>query len=119
MAEFRLDSHRLQTANQLAIAAQEGDVIYNTTTSRLQMYQGFGWEDVNGNVDASEGTSNFNNVNIAGNLTITGTTTNVETTNTNITDNVITLNKGEAGAGVTLTTSGIEIDRGSSAIIDH
>ena len=109
---FRFSS--TTTALQLAIGAQEGDVIYNTTTSRLQMYQGFGWEDVNGNVDASEGTSNFNNVNIAGNLTITGTTTNVETTNTNITDNVITLNKGEAGAGVTLTTSGIEIERGTS-----
>ena len=110
---FRFSS--TTTANQLAIAAQEGDVIYNTTTSRLQMYQGFGWEDVNGNVDASEGTSNFNNVNIAGNLTVTGTTTNIETTNTNITDNVITLNKGEAGAGVTLTTSGIEIERGTEA----
>ena len=108
---FRFSS--TTTADQLAIAAQEGDVIYNTTTSRLQMWQGFGWEDVNGNVDASEGTSNFNNVNIAGNLTITGTTTNVETTNTNITDNVITLNKGEAGAGVTLGTSGIEIERGT------
>ena len=51
---------------------------------------------------------------IAGNLTVTGTTTNVETTNTNITDNVITLNQGELGAGVTLTTSGIEIERGTS-----
>ena len=108
---FRFSS--TTTANQLAIAAQEGDVIYNTTTSRLQMYQGATWKDVNGNVDATAGTSNFNNVVVAGNLTITGTTTNVETTNTNITDNVITLNKGETGAGVTLGTSGIEIERGT------
>ena len=100
---------------QLAIGAQEGDVIYNTTTSRLQMYQGSAWRDVNGNVVATTGTSNFNDVVIAGDLTITGTTTSIETTNTDITDNVITLNKGETGAGVTLTTSGIEIERGSSA----
>ena len=109
---FRL-AH-LSAAEILLVIALEGDVIYNTTTSRLQMYQGATWKDVNGNVDATVGTSNFNDVVIAGDLTITGTTTNVETTNTNITDNVITLNKGEAGAGVTLTTSGIEIERGTS-----
>lgn len=110
---FRLAS--TTTSEQLAIAAQEGDLIYNTTTSRLQMYQGSAWKDVNGNVEATAGTSNFNNVVIAGNLTVTGTTTNVETTNTNITDNTITLNKGELGAGVTNTTSGIEIDRGTES----
>ena len=109
---FRFSS--TTTALQLAIGAQEGDVIYNTTTSRLQMYQGSAWKDVNGNVEATAGTSNFNDVVIAGDLTVTGTTTSIETTNTDITDNVITLNKGELGAGVTLTTSGIEIERGTS-----
>ena len=108
---FRFSS--TTTANQLAIAAEEGDVIYNTTTSRLQMYQGSAWKDVNGNVEATAGTSNFNDVVIAGNLTITGDATQLETTNTAITDNVIILNQGEAGAGVTLGTSGIEIERGT------
>jgi len=101
--------------NQLAIGAQEGDVIYNTTTSRLQMYQGGVWKDVNGNVEATTGVSNFNDVTIAGNLTVQGTTTTVDTDNTTIKDNVIVLNNGEAGAGVTAGTSGIEIDRGSEA----
>ena len=110
---FRVSS--TTAALQLAIGAQEGDVIYNTTTSRLQMYQGGAWKDVNGNVEATTGTSNFNDVVIAGNLTVTGTTTNVETTNTTITDNIIVLNNGEIGAGVTATTSGIEIDRGSES----
>ena len=103
------------TALQLAIGAQEGDVIYNTTSSRLQMYQGGAWKDVNGNVEATTGTSNFNDVTIAGNLIVQGTTTSIETTNTTITDNVITLNQGEVGAGVTAGTSGIEVDRGSEA----
>ena len=108
---FRFAS--VTTAEQLAIGAQEGDVIYNTTTSRLQMYQGSAWKDVNGNVEATTGTSNFNDVVVTGNLTVSGTTTTVNTTNTTISDNVIVLNSGESGAGVTNTTAGIEIDRGA------
>jgi len=50
---------------------------------------------------------------ITGSLTVLGTTTSLETTNTQINDNVIVLNKGESSAGVTLGTSGLEIDRGS------
>jgi hypothetical protein len=54
------------------------------------------------------------NVTILGNLTVTGTQTTVASTNTAVDDNIITLNKGEAGAGVTAVYAGIEIDRGSS-----
>ena len=53
-------------------------------------------------------------VTIDGNLTVTGTTTAVESTNTTITDNIIVLNQDEVGAGVTLGTAGIEIDRGTA-----
>jgi hypothetical protein len=52
---------------------------------------------------------------ITGSLTVLGTTTSLETTNTQISDNIIVLNKGEDGAGVTLGASGLEIDRGSVA----
>jgi flagellin-like hook-associated protein FlgL len=51
---------------------------------------------------------------VTGNLAVTGTTTSVNSTNTSITDNIVTLNKGETGAGVTAVYSGIEIDRGIS-----
>lgn len=55
------------------------------------------------------------NVNITGNLVVAGTTTTVNSTDTNIADRVITLNKGESGAGVQGDTfAGIEIDRGSA-----
>jgi hypothetical protein len=52
---------------------------------------------------------------IDGNLTISGSTTSVETTNSTIKDNIIVLNNGEAGAGVAggAGTAGIQIDRGS------
>ena len=54
------------------------------------------------------------NVNIAGNLYVSGTTTTVNSADTDIADRLITLNKGEVGAGVTGVYSGIEVDRGSS-----
>ena len=51
---------------------------------------------------------------IAGNLTVSGTLTSINTTNTAISDNSIVLNEGETGAGVTAGTAGIEIDRGTA-----
>ena len=50
---------------------------------------------------------------ITGNLEVQGTTTTIDTANLTIEDNIILLNKGETGAGVTEGTSGIQIDRGS------
>lgn len=50
---------------------------------------------------------------ITGNVTITGTSTTLSSTDTAIADNIIILNDGESGAGVTLGNAGIEIDRGS------
>jgi len=50
---------------------------------------------------------------IDGNLTVSGSTTSVETTNSTITDNTIVLNEGETGTGITAGTSGIEVDRGT------
>jgi hypothetical protein len=50
---------------------------------------------------------------MTGNLVVKGTTTQVDATNLDLKDNIIVLNSGEQGAGVSLSTSGIEIDRGS------
>lgn len=54
---------------------------------------------------------------VNGNLTVMGTQTSVETTETLIQDRFITVNAGETGAGVQLgspASAGIEVDRGSS-----
>lgn len=51
---------------------------------------------------------------ITGNVFVGGDTTTVNAENLNIKDNVIILNDGEAGSGVTLRYSGIQIDRGSA-----
>lgn len=49
---------------------------------------------------------------VSGNLTVLGESTSVETTNMEIEDNIILLNKGELGStGVTEETSGLQIQR--------
>lgn len=49
------------------------------------------------------------------NLTVTGTQTILNTVDSSIKDNLIILNSGESGAGITLQSGGIQIDRGSAA----
>ena len=50
---------------------------------------------------------------ITSDLIVEGETLTVEAENLNIRDNVIQLNFGETGAGVTLRYAGIQIDRGT------
>ena len=57
--------------------------------------------------------SNAGTVYVTGNLEVQGTTTTIDTANLTIEDNIILLNKGETGAGVSEGTSGLQIDRGS------
>jgi len=53
------------------------------------------------------------NLTVEGDLTVMGNTTTIQSETHVITDNKIVVNDGELGAGVTLGTAGIEIDRGS------
>jgi hypothetical protein len=50
---------------------------------------------------------------IRGNLTVDGTMTSLKTVETIIKDNIIVLNEGETGGGVSAIRSGIEVDRGT------
>ena len=63
-------------------------------------------------------TINASGVTVAGDLTVQGTTTTVNSTDLNITDNTILLNKDEVGAGITAGSAGIEIERGSLANVN-
>lgn len=54
------------------------------------------------------------NVIILGELYVKGNKTQIDAENVTVTDNVITLNAGEVGNGVTLQYAGIEVDRGKS-----
>jgi hypothetical protein len=71
------------------------------------------------NIKTGEGSSilldtgpNTGEVRITGNLIVLGETLTVEATNLNVQDNIIILNYGETGQGVTLGYSGVQIDRG-------
>ena len=59
-----------------------------------------------------------NTTTIHGNLTVIGNTTALETTNSTLTDTIIVLNDGEAGAGVTAGYAGIRVDRGLAPSYD-
>lgn len=52
---------------------------------------------------------------VTGDLLVQGNTTTVESVNMSIQDNIILLNQGEQGDGITLETSGIRVDRGTLA----
>lgn len=54
-------------------------------------------------------------VRVTGDLVVEGATVYVSATNLDVEDNIITVNKNESGAGVTLTYAGIEVDRGTLA----
>ena len=81
------------------------------------------WDDTNGQLTDSVITQDAttsaitisDDLIVTGDLTVQGSLTSIETTNTAITDNVILLNKGEAGAGVSSTFSGFEVDRGTES----
>lgn len=60
-------------------------------------------------------TVSTNTLYVDGNLIVGGNATSITKTDLNVTDNIITLNKGETGAGVTAVYSGIEVDRGTQA----
>jgi len=53
-----------------------------------------------------------NNLNVSGNLTVSGSNFTVNTQTVTVEDNIILLNSGEVGPGVTKGEAGITIDRG-------
>ena len=54
-------------------------------------------------------------VRITGDLVVEGETLTISTTNLTISDNIVKLNQGEIGPGVSLVYSGIEVERGNTS----
>ena len=65
-----------------------------------------------GNLNVGVGLNVTGNTVLAGDLTVNGTTTTVNTTNLDVTDNIIVLNNGQTGSAPTTLRSGIEVERG-------
>lgn len=99
-----LDAGDLNIATNVISSDVSGDIVIDSGSDSIEL---IGDTNVTGNFAVSNDTI------IYGNLTVQGTTTSVNSTNTEIADNTITLNQGESGAGISSGTSGIEVDRGS------
>jgi len=52
---------------------------------------------------------------LTGNLVVNGTQTTVNSTEMSVNDNIIVINAGESGSGITLNEAGLRIERGSQA----
>ena len=64
-----------------------------------------------GNMDVS-GAFTAKDVTISGNLTVQGSTTTINSQQLTVTDNIIEVNKGEVGSGVTAGQAGLKVNRG-------
>jgi hypothetical protein len=100
-----------------------GWVWYNSSTQRIEVYNGslLQWDEIGPKaVEAAPSLDLTGDLTIGldlvvtGNLSVNGTTFTANTQTVLIEDNVLLINNGEVGAGVTSGTAGIEIDRGSS-----
>jgi len=87
-----------------------GMIVYDHSIDSMELWAG-GSLGISTNANA---TTVHNNLIVTGDLTLNGTTTVVNSTDLNVTDNIITLNSGETGTSVTAGIAGIEIDRGTS-----
>ena len=73
------------------------------------------WDDSNGQFVDSLISDDGSTVTVAGNLTVSGTTTTVNTETINLADNIILLNSNLAGDAAPSEDSGIEVERGTAA----
>ena len=98
----------LPFGRELTITSNAGSVKRYSSDHKIKVPSG-------GQITLDTGT-NTGLVFITGNLNVQGDVTTITTTNLDIEDNIITLNKGEIGSGVSEIVSGIEIDRGTATL---
>lgn len=73
------------------------------------------WDNGNGQLTDSLISDDGSTVTVAGNLTVSGTTTTVNTETINLADNIILLNSNLAGDAAPSEDAGIEIERGTES----
>ena len=74
-----------------------------------------GWVEAKGFIgtDSSATSTLAGNLTVTGDLTVQGTTTTLETQTVTVEDNIMVLNNGESGNGVSSGAAGLQIDRGT------
>ena len=91
-------------ASEIQLGKRGGRFAFDDIESTFKFFESDGTTAAN--VEANDLTVN-------GNLTVLGDTTTINVETLTVQDNLIEINSGEAGAGVTAGTAGIDINRGS------
>ena len=89
---------------------------FGAAATLIEIGSGLGLTNINHELIVDGNASIGANLTVTGNLSVQGTLAYINTTNTEIKDNIIILNKGEQSIGVTSGYAGIEVDRGPSPI---
>lgn len=101
-------STRVSSVKQVEVIASGTNAIVNVQSANQLNIQAPSI-NIQGTTNTIQGDTTF-----TGNVNIQGTTTSVNATNLEIKDNIIELNKGEVGSGISKGSAGIKIDRGDS-----
>lgn len=91
-------------ASEIQLGKRGGRFAFDDVESTFKFFESDG--TTSANVETNDLTVN-------GNLTVLGDTTTINVETLTVQDNLIEINSGEAGAGVTAGTAGIDINRGS------
>ena len=97
------------SASQLTIDVENTNTDINVNTTNLQARLG----QLSGTINIGDDSTGDNDIVIRGDLTVTGTTTTVNTATIELADNFIELNS-DIGSNAPTEDAGIEVDRGSS-----
>lgn len=105
-----------QTGVMITTSGTNADVkVQATGVNSKVRFSGTGGIELSSNVSAQQDVAISGNLTITGNLVANGSNFTVNSTTVTTKDNIITLNQGEVGTGVTAGKAGIQIDRGDSA----
>jgi len=111
-------SSKLQSEYDVSIltSGTNADVkVQATGTNSKVRLSGTGGVEFSSNVEAQANVLIGGNLTVTGNVVSNGSQFTVNSTTVTTADNVIVLNKGEVGTGVTSGISGIQIDRGDGS----
>lgn len=87
----------------------------DTDASGVVFKNSGGIAEIRNSADSAYSDLTLNNITIKGNVTQEGQSFITKAETVQVTDNILTLNNGETGAGVTKSVAGIEVDRGTES----
>lgn len=110
-------STQIQSASEVLISTNgmNADVkVQATGTNSKVRLGGDGGVEISSTMSVQNNMAVTGNLTLSGNLIMTGSTFEVNATTVTTKDNIIVINKGEVGEGVTAGKAGIQVDRGDA-----